>query len=110
MSRPTRFPGLFYDEAAKGLWRIMDADGAGIGQLYASKAELLADLDRYAADYFGTPNPRMVALTAQRDAMREALTSVVNRCDSAIKNADTHAFYRIRDNARAALAIADGAE
>ena len=52
---------------------------------------------------------RMIALTAHRDALQEALTSVVNRCDSAIKNTDTHAFYRIRDNARAALALADGA-
>ena len=110
MSRPTRFPGLFYDEAAKGLWRIMDADGAGIGQLYASKAELLADLDRYAADYFGTPNPRMVALTAQRDAMADALRDVRKALDMYADGPATEREMLASRIVNTALALADGAK
>ena len=107
MSRPTRFPELFYDEAVKGLWRIMDADGAVIGPHYASKAELLADLDRYAADYFGTPNPRMVALTAQRDALRGALELIAGKGWSSLCVAS--AAEEMHDMAVSALAIVDGA-
>ena len=71
--RKTRFPELNYDETGKGLWRIMDDEGATIGPHYASKSELLADLERYASDYFGTPNPRMVALQARLDEAVELL-------------------------------------
>jgi hypothetical protein len=49
--RATRFPELFYAPICPNLWRILDVDGAAIGPQYRSKAELLADLNRYAADY-----------------------------------------------------------
>jgi hypothetical protein len=51
-NRPTRYPELAYAKHAANLWRIVAADtGAAIGPHYATKAELLADLARYAEDY-----------------------------------------------------------
>ena len=56
--RPTRYPDLGYMEHG-GVWRIVTTeDGAAVGPQYATKAELLADLDRYAAEYLGKPDPR----------------------------------------------------
>lgn len=50
--RPTRFPELGYVKDAPDLWRIVTTeDGARIGPHYRTKAELLADIDRYATDY-----------------------------------------------------------
>lgn len=47
----TRFPELSYTHFA-GDWRIVDTDGgAYIGPYYRSRAELLADLERYAAEF-----------------------------------------------------------
>ena len=52
MKRPTRFPELAYEKHAPNLWRIIATDtDQPIGPHYASKAELLADLERYAHDY-----------------------------------------------------------
>jgi len=52
MKRPTRLPELSYEKHAAGLWRIIATDtGQAIGPHYASKAELLADLERYAREY-----------------------------------------------------------
>ncbi len=49
--RPTRFKELGYRQDAPDLWRIYDPDSqSAIGPFYKSKAELLADLDRYATD------------------------------------------------------------
>jgi hypothetical protein len=54
--RPTRFPELAYINQAAGLWRIVTTeDGATIGPQYRTKAELLADLDRYAREYGVNP-------------------------------------------------------
>lgn len=51
--RPTRFAELGYRQDAPGLWRIYDITDASrpaaVGPQYRSKAELLADLERYAA-------------------------------------------------------------
>ena len=50
--RPTRYTELGYAKHAPGLWRIIATDtGSAIGPHYAGKAELLADLSRYAKDY-----------------------------------------------------------
>lgn len=53
--RPTRFPELGYRNDGRGLWRIYDVGtpgrAAAVGPHYASKAELMGDLARYAADY-----------------------------------------------------------
>ena len=48
----TRFPELSYERQSHGLWRIVDsADGSAIGPQYRTKAELLADLPRFADNY-----------------------------------------------------------
>ena len=48
----TRFTELDYSRHAQGLWRVIATDtGQAIGPHYASKAELLTDLTRYATDY-----------------------------------------------------------
>lgn len=55
---PTRVSFLFYTRITPTLWRVVDrSDGAGpircVGPLYRTKAELLADFDRYARDAWG---------------------------------------------------------
>lgn len=51
----TRFEGLSYTKDAHNLWRIVDEDGERrVGPQYFTRAELLADLERYAAEY-GAP-------------------------------------------------------
>lgn len=54
MSTPTRFPELQYERQAVDLWRILDATGdvpRAVGPQYKTKAELLADLERFAAEF-----------------------------------------------------------
>jgi hypothetical protein len=52
MTTSTRFPELGFRKDAPGLWRIVAADTEhSIGEHYVTKAELLADLERYARDY-----------------------------------------------------------
>ena len=46
----TRFAELTYGRADKRLWSFFN-DGARVGPLYASKAELLADLHRFAREF-----------------------------------------------------------
>lgn len=51
---PTRFKELGYRKTMPGLWRFVDAEtGADVGPQYRTKAELLADLERYARDSWG---------------------------------------------------------
>ena len=50
----TRFENLCYTHIAAGLWRfVVTADGMenAVGPHYATRAELLADIVRYAAAY-----------------------------------------------------------
>ena len=48
----TRYPELGYRKEAPTLWRIVAIDGeSAVGPFYRTKAELLADLNRYAAEY-----------------------------------------------------------
>ena len=48
----TRYAELAYRNDGPGLWRIVTTeDGAAVGPQYGTKAELLADLERYAKDY-----------------------------------------------------------
>ena len=52
--RPTRFKGLGYRCDAPGLWRfynLLDGCEDSIGAHYASKEELLSDIERYATEY-----------------------------------------------------------
>jgi hypothetical protein len=50
MASKTRYPELMYRQAFPGVWRFV-GDGCDIGPQYPTKAELLADLDRFAAEY-----------------------------------------------------------
>jgi len=68
----TRYPELGYANHAPSLWRIIDMEtGAVIGPHYKSKAELLADLDRYARVFGATAGP---ALPYPVEAYRLALS------------------------------------
>lgn len=50
--RPTRYKDLGFRQDAPSLWRIIAMDTlCAVGPHYKTKAELLADLDRYAAEY-----------------------------------------------------------
>jgi hypothetical protein len=58
--RPTRYPELGYTKSGND-WRIVATDGnAAVGPCYKSKAELLADLERYAQEYGCAPKHAMV--------------------------------------------------
>lgn len=47
--KPIRYKELYYDKYGPGLWRFIDAaTGAVVGPQYATQAELLADVERYA--------------------------------------------------------------
>ncbi len=49
---PTRYPELGYAHDGPSLWRFVDLDsGNRIGPQYRTRAELLADLDRYAESF-----------------------------------------------------------
>lgn len=49
---PTRYPELGYANDGPSLWRIVTTeDCKRVGPQYQTKAELLADLNRYAKDY-----------------------------------------------------------
>jgi hypothetical protein len=52
----SRFDDLGYQQIERGLWRIVvvgDGTNAAVGPQYRSKAELLADLPRYAREVWG---------------------------------------------------------
>ena len=54
-TRPTRYPELGYQKVAPGLWRFVDLEtGSTVGPQFKTKAELLADLARYATEYGAT--------------------------------------------------------
>ncbi len=49
----TRFPELGFANVDKGRWRIIDrSTGSTVGPHYRTKAELMADVDRFA-ELFG---------------------------------------------------------
>lgn len=46
---PTRYESLSFEKLAPRVWRYLDeSTGANVGQVYMTRAELLADLDRMA--------------------------------------------------------------
>jgi hypothetical protein len=56
--RDTRFPELGYARPLKEVWRVIDkSTGCGVGPLYKTRAELLADLDRFAVVFGCSPAP-----------------------------------------------------
>ena len=51
MATKTRFDELRFHQPFPGVWRFVDAEDRDVGPQYATRAELLADLERYAAEY-----------------------------------------------------------
>lgn len=65
--RDTRYPELGYASPLGKVWRFVDkSTGRGIGPFYTTKAELLADLERFAA-VFGADKP-----TAEAESVEPA--------------------------------------
>lgn len=77
MSTPTRFPELQFRKDAPNVWRIIDAEtGNAIGQWYRSRIELLADLERRAAEFgcAGTATPTPTAPAASKLVSGQAVS------------------------------------
>jgi hypothetical protein len=63
--RPTRFHGIGYRQDGPTLWRFYDTDGdrpAAVGPHYRTKAELLADCDRYCTEYGADAVPTVLKI------------------------------------------------
>lgn len=105
MASKTRYHELTYHQAFRGLWRIIGPQGAEIGPHYASKAELLADLDRFAAEYgcdgafdeASALRARVAKLEAALESVCVALLPHDSRCQN------VNAVFEAHDRARAAL-------
>jgi hypothetical protein len=80
--RPTRFPGLGYRDDGHG-WRFYDAStGSAIGGVYCTRAELLADAQRFAEERGFADRPDLVRLgPAQAAQVRTALAAHANMQD-----------------------------
>jgi hypothetical protein len=70
----TRFKELEFEQVAPNLWRFMDVTGekpAHVGPYYTTKTELLADLERYAAQFGceGANAPAKTYRLKHRDAL-----------------------------------------
>jgi hypothetical protein len=77
--RKTRFAELGYEQHAPGLWRIMSLDTpAAVGPHYASKAELLADLERYAT-FYGCNGPSRIIDMLARNELRGFIETEVKK-------------------------------
>ena len=81
----TCYKELGYAQCDKGLWRIVDlTDGEMqcIGPHYKTKAELLANLDRYAGQFGCKAAPEQTSLQTLQtllDMANEALSSVLHQ-------------------------------
>jgi len=79
----TRYKTLGYRQDAPGLWRFYDlADNreAAVGPHYTSKAELLADLTRYAADYGLEPSSTTYQKPVADESIYSHLMRLANYC------------------------------
>lgn len=104
MASKTRYRELMYRQAFPGVWRFV-GDGCDIGPQYPTRAELLADLDRFAAEY-GCDGAfdEASALRTRVAKLEEALESVCVALlphDSRCQN--VNAVFEAHDRARAAL-------
>lgn len=76
--RPTRYRTLGYRCDGPKTWRIYDTSDdspAAVGPFYATKAELLADLDRYAREFGVTDADRALGV-----AERHELVTAMDDC------------------------------
>lgn len=94
MASKTRYPELMYRQAFPGVWRFV-GDGCDIGPQYPTKAELLADLDRFAAEY-GCDGAldEASALRARVAKLETALSDVVTRCSGRAGESDFARWHR----------------
>jgi hypothetical protein len=87
----TRFPGLMYTCDSDRVWRIVDVRSGGfdlttgfggrVGPIYRTRAELLADLERFAAE-FGDPASTSVPTDKRNRDLQERLDSLLEEIDS----------------------------
>lgn len=85
----TRYPELGYQQVDTNLWRFVDMTtigNANIGGGYPTRAELLADLPRYAYEFGceGAPPPPL------RDVARQVRATVINECIGVIQERAAH--------------------
>ena len=125
MSARTRFSDLSYRCDAPGLWRIVATDtDSSIGPYYASKAELLSDLERYAKEYgcpeagvseYISPDAVLHSLRADNARLREALEHAIPMLEHVVLHGNIFGFdgWKVQGVAsmiRAVLAGKDGGE
>ena len=112
MATKTRFDELRFHQPFPGVWRFVDAEDRDVGPQYATRAELLADLDRYAAEYGcvgavdvnATLRARVAELEAALQGMLDAASLTPGDCyTDGMPNANWGAIDRAKATARAAL-------
>ena len=90
MATKTRFDELRFHQPFPGVWRFVDAEDRDVGPQYATRAELLADLERYAAEYGcvgavdvnATLRARVAELEEGRAQERIAHEATIRDCQS----------------------------
>ena len=96
----TRYTELGYRKDGPNLWRICATDdGSAVGPHYRTKAELLADLERFAAE-FGCEDAQAAALEAQ-----ELIETLLKALHGALESP----CHRIRRRIREAIITAEDA-
>ncbi len=105
MATKTRFDEIRFHQPFPGVWRFVDADDRDVGPQYATRAELLADLERYAAEYgcVGAVNVNATLRTrvAELEAALESVCVALLPHDSRCQN--VNAVFEAHDRARAAI-------
>lgn len=117
-TRKTQYPELGYRMDSVANWRIVDTEtDASIGPCYASKAELLADLYRFAKEFGVIPPPDCVITpdgfckTCKTVHLRERAERMFPDDDAELEGVsvgDYDALCAQRDRLAAALAFALG--
>ena len=111
MASKTRYRELMYRQAFPGVWRFV-GDGCDIGPQYPTRAELLADLDRFAAEYgcdgafdeASALRARVAELETALQGMLDAASLTPGDCyTDGMPNANWGAIDRAKATARSAL-------
>jgi hypothetical protein len=82
MATKTRFDEIRFHQPFPGVWRFVDAEDRDVGPQYATRAELLADLERYAAEYgcVGAVDVN-ATLRARVAKLEEALREIIHESE-----------------------------
>ena len=104
MATKTRFDEIRFHQPFPGVWRFVDADDRDVGPQYATRAELLADLERYAAEYgcVGAVDVN-ATLRARVAELEEALRGILAESTAPSNPCDASMYYAACRSARAAL-------